>query len=109
VGVFSQLEKTRLVKKLKAARDRRRRDIGKCEGRKTRVERAKSIDKQAGEALEKNLEAAVAMAKRLRRASPKTHERMSYRQISAALAESGFLSERGGPYHPQSIKKMISC
>ena len=33
--------------------------------------------------------AAVAMAKRLRRASPKKHGRMSYRQISAALAEAG--------------------
>jgi hypothetical protein len=53
VGVFSQLEKTRLVKKLKAARDRKRLADGKCEGRKTRFERAKVIDKETGEALEK--------------------------------------------------------
>ena len=33
-GVFSQLEKTRLVKKLKAARERIRTEQGKCEGRK---------------------------------------------------------------------------
>jgi DNA invertase Pin-like site-specific DNA recombinase len=36
-GVFSQLEKTRLtrlVKKLRGARDRKRRQTGKCEGRK---------------------------------------------------------------------------
>jgi DNA invertase Pin-like site-specific DNA recombinase len=34
MGVFSQLEKTRLVKKLKAARDRKRPN-GKVEGRKS--------------------------------------------------------------------------
>src|SRR5215510_6299881 len=39
VGVFSQLEKTRLVKKLKAARDRKRRAGARVEGRKTRIER----------------------------------------------------------------------
>ena len=40
MGVFSQLEKTRLVKKFKAARDRKR-VHGKVEGRKTRLERIK--------------------------------------------------------------------
>jgi DNA invertase Pin-like site-specific DNA recombinase len=37
MGVFSQLEKTRLVKKLKAARDRKRPN-GKVEGRKSHLE-----------------------------------------------------------------------
>ena len=37
MGVFSQLEKTRLVKKLKAARDRKRAN-GKVEGRKSHLE-----------------------------------------------------------------------
>jgi hypothetical protein len=32
---------------------------------------------------------------------------MSYRQTSAALAEAGYLSEVGEPYHPQSVKNMI--
>jgi DNA invertase Pin-like site-specific DNA recombinase len=39
VGVFSQLEKTRLVKKLKAARDRKR-VHGKVEGRKSHAREA---------------------------------------------------------------------
>ena len=106
-GAFAEYEKARLVGKLKHARDRKRQDVGKCEGRRTRVERAKRLDKDAGEVLEGKLAAAVGLAKRLRRASPKTHERMSYRQISAALAEAGHLSEVGEPYHPQSIKNMI--
>jgi DNA invertase Pin-like site-specific DNA recombinase len=33
-GTFSQLEKARLVAKLKAARERRKAKTGKCEGRK---------------------------------------------------------------------------
>jgi len=41
-GVFSQLEKTRLVKKLKAARVRRRAEDGKCEGRKSFAEMARA-------------------------------------------------------------------
>jgi hypothetical protein len=37
-GAFSQLEKARLVAKLKAARDRKREANGKCEGRKSYAE-----------------------------------------------------------------------
>ena len=71
MGVFSQLEKTRLVKKLKVARDRKRgtgADNKKVEGRKSHTELRPEV---------------VAEAKRLRRASPKTGDRLSYRQISA--------------------------
>ena len=49
---------------------------------------------------------AVALAKRLRRASPKTGERRSLRDISALLAEAGHLNEHGRPYNPRSIKAM---
>ena len=59
MGVFSQLEKTRLVKKLKAARDRKRTN-GKVEGRKSHLEARPEV---------------VAEAKRLHRASPKTGRR----------------------------------
>lgn len=40
--------------------------------------------------LRQDLKEVVAMAKRLRRASPQTGERMSYRQISARLGEAGY-------------------
>lgn len=95
MGVFSQLERTRLVKKLKVARDRKR-ETGssrrKVEGRKAHQELRPEV---------------VAEAKRLRRASPKTGERMSYRQISARLAAAGYLNEHSKPYNPKSIKSMI--
>lgn len=92
VGVFSQLEKTRLVKKLKAARDRKRATHGKVEGRKSHAERRPDV---------------VAEAKRLYRANPKTGKRRSLREISAELAKAEFLNETGKPYHPQSIRRMI--
>jgi hypothetical protein len=47
------------------------------------------------------------MARRLRRASPKTGERRSLRQISAELEKAGYLNERGRPYNPNSIKLML--
>lgn len=91
-AVFSALEKKRLVKKLRGARARKRAEQGKCEGRKSHVE------KYPG---------AVAMAKKLHRASPKTGKRMSLRKISVALAEAGHLNEHGRPFHTQSIKRMV--
>ena len=61
-GVFSQLEKARLVAKLASGRAKKRADTGRCEGRKPIAETHPE---------------AVALAKRLRRASPVTGERRS--------------------------------
>ena len=43
----------------------------------------------------------------MRRASPKTGERLSLRAISARLAEAGYLNKRGKPFNPNSIKAML--
>jgi hypothetical protein len=51
--------------------------------------------------------AAVALARRLRRASPKTGERLSFREISARLAAAGHLNKRGQPFNQQSARAMI--
>ena len=91
-GAFAELEKARLVGKLKHARDRIRREQGRCEGRKPHA----IVSPEA-----------VLLAKRLRRAHPKTGNRLSLRQISAKLAEAGFLNERGQSYNPASIKSML--
>ena len=50
---------------------------------------------------------AVALAKRLHRASPKTGKRMSLRKIATALTEAGHLNERGQPFNPKSIVAMV--
>ena len=92
-GAFAEYEKARLVSKLRHARERVRQEKGKCEGRKPHGELRPE---------------AVALAKRLHRASPKTGKRMSLRKIAAALAEAGHLNERGQPFNPKSIVAMVA-
>lgn len=89
-GSFAEYEKARLVAKLKAARDRKRATGAKVEGRKAHSELRPDT---------------VALAKRLRRASPKGG-RLSYRDIAERLAEAGHLNERGQPFNPKSVKAM---
>jgi hypothetical protein len=80
-GAFSEYEKTRLVAKLRAARERKRVAAGKCEGRKSWAEIcAAAPDDSAAARL-------VIEAKRLRRRSPKGHQR-SLRNVAAELANS---------------------
>ena len=67
-GVLSQLEKTRLVKKLRGARQCKRQATGK------KVEGRKSLAEMRPEA--------VKAARRLRRANPKIGERLSFRNVS---------------------------
>ena len=91
-GAFAQLEKARLVSKLRVARERKRSAGRKDEGRKSHQELRPET---------------VALAKRLRRASPKTGKRASLREIAAGLAKAGHRNERGKTYGPQSIKVML--
>ena len=86
-GVLSQLEKTRLVKKLRGARQCKRQATGK------KVEGRKSLAEMRPEA--------VKAARRLRRANPKIGERLSFRSVR--LAEAGHLNEHGQPFNAQSV------
>jgi DNA invertase Pin-like site-specific DNA recombinase len=86
-GAFAQYEKSRLVAKLKAARDRKAAAGGKAGGRY-------GYSREAPEAL--------AVARELRA------EGLSLRAISAALAERGLLTSGGKPYRPTSIAKMVA-
>jgi DNA invertase Pin-like site-specific DNA recombinase len=92
-GAFHGYEKARLVAKLKAARERKRAAVGKCEGRKSWAEINPGL---------------VIQAKRLRRRSPKGHQR-SLRDVAAELAKLGFVNERGGAFSPSSVKSMIAA
>ncbi len=91
-GAFHQYEKARLVAKLKAARQRKKTRSGKCEGRKSWVEINPEL---------------VREAKRLRRRSPKGHQR-SLRDIAAELAKLGYLNERGAPFSRSSVQSMLA-
>ena len=91
-AAFAQLEKARLVKKLKAARDRKRAAGKKVEGRK-------SIAEQKPEEV-------VELARKLARARPKGGKR-SLREISAELAAAGHTTKSGKPYAATAIKLML--
>jgi DNA invertase Pin-like site-specific DNA recombinase len=90
-AAFAQLEKARLVKKLKAARDRKRAAGEKVECRKSIAEAKPEV---------------VELARKLARARPKGGKR-SLREISAELAAAGHTTKSGTPYAATAIKKML--
>jgi DNA invertase Pin-like site-specific DNA recombinase len=92
-GSFAEDEKARLVEKLRGARERKRAAAGKCEGRKSWAEINPEL---------------VREAKRLRRRSPKGHQR-SLRDIAAELAKLGYLNERGKEFSASSVQSMLSA
>jgi DNA invertase Pin-like site-specific DNA recombinase len=95
-GVFAQLEKARLVGKLKAARDRKRATGVKVEGRKSYAE----IDQRD------NGGYVIACVKALRR-KPRKGKKRSLRSISAELAREGFVSSSGRPFTAMAIARMF--
>jgi len=90
LGAVSQFEKASLVEKLRKARERKRLETGRCEGRKPVPE------------------AVVREAKRLYRKSPRTGKRRSLRAIAKELAKLGHVAASGNPYGAESIKRMVS-
>jgi DNA invertase Pin-like site-specific DNA recombinase len=92
-GAFHEYEKARLVAKLKAARERKRLANGKCEGRKSHAELNPDL---------------VREAKRLRRRSPKGHQR-SLRDVAAELAKVGYVNASGKQFSASSVQSMIAA
>jgi DNA invertase Pin-like site-specific DNA recombinase len=91
LGAIAQFEKATTVAKLKAARQRKKERAGKCEGRKSWAE----INPQL-----------VQEAKRLRRRSPKGHQR-SLRDVAAELAKLGYVNERGAVFSAASMASIL--
>jgi len=86
-GAFAQLEKARLVAKLKGARERKKAETGKCGGRKSHAERDPQMVK----------------------AAQAVNDGRSLRAISAALAEQGFTTPSGRAYSPSAVKSMLGA
>lgn len=90
---FAQLEKTRLVKKLKAARDRKSAELGKrIEGRKGYADTSPDL---------------VKLAKRLARKNPRTGRVRSLREIAAELAEAGFKTAAGNEFSAGQVQRLL--
>jgi DNA invertase Pin-like site-specific DNA recombinase len=87
-GSFAQYEKARLVAKLKAARDRKKAETGKCGGRRSYAESKPEL---------------VALAKQLRRELP----RPSLRDISDALFAKGYATPLDKPYSASAVQSML--
>ena len=90
-GVFSELEKNLLVKKLKVARNRKKEDTGKCEGRKSYQEISPEL---------------IAEIKRLRK-KPKNGKKLSLNQTLEQLNNSGFTTATGKPFTITTLKNVI--
>ena len=89
LGSVSQFEKASLVQKLRKARDRKREETGRCEGRPPVPDHVKRE------------------ARRLARRNPRTGKKRSLRKIAAELAVLGYVSPAAKTYGPQSIKLML--
>jgi hypothetical protein len=88
LGATAQFEKTSLVAKLKAARDRKIAQGIKCGGRKTYAERSPEL---------------VAAAKALQAERP----RLSLRKMATRLAEQGIVGVSDEPYAAMSVSNML--
>lgn len=92
-AVFSELEKSMIVAKLRKARARKKAETGKCEGRKAFGERE-------GES------ATMDLIRTLRR-KPKGGKRMAIAAIAEKLNQDGIPSRTGKPWHPEVIRRLL--
>ena len=92
LGAVSEFEKSSLVAKLKAARVRKKKRTGRCEGRKSVIEKNPELLKEA---------------RRLRRANPVTGKRKSYQRVANELFDSGFMTANGTPFKREFVYKML--
>ena len=90
-GVFSELEKNLLVKKLKVARDRKRQKTGKCEGRKSYQEAMPEVVKEI---------------KRLRRAR-KGMPKRTFIKVAEELNVGGFKTMTGKLFTGQVVQNVL--
>lgn len=93
LGAVSEFEKSALVTKLRAARDRKRRETGRCEG-------PLPYGEQPGE--EAGLQRVLALAKK-----PRGKPRRSLREIIAVLNEEGVPTRTGVPWSVSSVQSVL--
>lgn len=94
-GVFAELEKGLLVKKLRVARERKRQEEGRCEGRKA----------YAPDTLPEAHRTALAAIRKLRRVKP-GQKRMSYPAIAEELNRLGLVTVKGGKFSGVNVQRV---
>ena len=88
IGAVGQYDKAMIVKKLKASRDRMKRDTGRCEGRKPFGFRAGEVQ-------------TIAQLREWRAAGE------TYESIAALADAAGLTTRRGGKWGPTTICKIL--
>jgi len=94
LGAVAQFEKSVLVLKLRAARDRIRSRTGRCEGRKAYGDRPGEAD-------------AIALMRQLRRKTPKA-KRRSYQTIADELNARGIPSRTGRQWASATVRGILA-
>lgn len=92
LGAVSQFEKAQIVSKLKVARQRKKAETGKCEGRKSYNEMNPTL---------------VGVAKRLRRRNPKSGKQRGYLKIAKELFEMGYTTSKGTALSATQVQRMV--
>ncbi|MFC3325671.1 recombinase family protein [Mesorhizobium cantuariense] len=93
LGAVSEFEKAQLVAKLKGARDRKSRELG----RRVEGNHGYRVDKPD----------LIKEAKRLARKSPKTGKAKSLREIAAELARLGHMTAKGQPFSASQVQRLV--
>jgi len=93
LGAVSEFEKAQLVSKLKAARVRKKKETGKCEGRKSYQETNPDL---------------VREARRLRRKNPVSGKRKSLQRVSKELFEQGYMTAKGKPFSASQVQRIVT-
>lgn len=92
-SVFSELEKSRLVSKLRRAREAKKKTTGKCEGRK-------AFGEKPGE------DEVVEMMQSLRR--KRNGKRLSFARIAIELNNSRVPTRTGAAWHTTTVKNILT-
>ena len=93
LGAVAQFEKAVIVSKLKAARVRKRRATGRCEGRKPHGTRPGEAD-------------VVAVIQKLRR-KPRGGERLSFAAIAERLNAERYPTRTGKLWAPETVRGIV--
>lgn len=94
-GAIAEYDKTMTVAKLRAARERKRNEEGRCEGRKA----------YAPDTLPEAHRAALEVIRKLRRVKP-GQKRMSYPAIAEELNRLGLVTVKGGKFSGVNVQRV---
>ncbi len=92
LGAVSEFEKAIMVVRLRGARDRKRAENGKCEGRKS----WKELDPEL-----------IRVSRQLAR-KPRSGKPRSLRQIASELAGQGFVNSKGKPFAAAQVQRILA-